>query len=140
MAAERATSEEVDRLHSAWEAMKERLNAQDSERGEEYDIDFHYAIAEASHNALLIKLFRTISEEFTRSVAVARKRLYVDTLNPQKLVEQHRRIYCAIKEHAPDAAARAMLQHLSYAERELRKGLRQAKLTAVPIASRSQAK
>jgi GntR family transcriptional repressor for pyruvate dehydrogenase complex len=121
MAAERATVEEVERLRVAWEGMKERLNVQDSERGEEYDIDFHYTVAEATHNALLIKLFRTISEEFTRSLSVARRRLYVDTMNPQKIVEQHRRIYRAIKEHDPEAAARAMLQHLSYAERELRK-------------------
>jgi DNA-binding FadR family transcriptional regulator len=45
----------------------------------------------------------------------------VSAMNPQKIVEQHRRIYRAIKEHNPEAAASAMLQHLSYAERELRK-------------------
>jgi GntR family transcriptional repressor for pyruvate dehydrogenase complex len=121
LAAERATNEEIDRLGADLERMKERINVQDSERGEEYDLDFHYTIAEATHNALLIKLFRTLSEEFSRSVSVARKRLYVDALNPQKIVEQHRRIYRAIKDHDPEAAAHAMLQHLSYAERELRK-------------------
>jgi GntR family transcriptional repressor for pyruvate dehydrogenase complex len=121
MAAERATPEEILRLQAAWEGMKERINVQDSERGEEYDIQFHYAVAEATHNALLIKLFRTISEEFSRSVSVARRRLYVDAMNPQKIVEQHRRIYRAIKGRDPEAAAHAMLQHLSYAERELRK-------------------
>lgn len=121
LAAERATNEEIERLGADWERMKERINVQDSERGEEYDLDFHYTIAEATHNALLIKLFRTLSEEFSRSVSVARKRLYVDALNPQKIVEQHRRIYRAIKDHDPEAAALAMLQHLSYAERELRK-------------------
>jgi GntR family transcriptional repressor for pyruvate dehydrogenase complex len=121
MAAERASDEEVDEIHKALEGMIASFNAQDSERGEEYDIAFHYGIADATHNALLSRLFRTISGEFSRSVSVARRRLYVDEVNPQKLIEQHRRIYKSIKSHDPDGASAAMLTHLTYAERELRR-------------------
>jgi GntR family transcriptional regulator, transcriptional repressor for pyruvate dehydrogenase complex len=121
MAAERASDEEVDEIHKALDGMIASFNAQDSERGEEYDIAFHYGIADATHNALLSRLFRTVSEEFSRSVSVARRRLYVDEVNPQKLIEQHRRIYKSIKSHDPDGASAAMLTHLTYAERELRR-------------------
>lgn len=121
MAAERASPEEVSRLEAALEAMRERFNARDSEKGEEADVEFHYAVAEATHNALLIRLFRTLSAEFSRAVSVARRRLYMDEENPRKLVAQHRRIYTAIKDRDPESAARAMREHLSYAERELRK-------------------
>jgi len=120
-AAERASPDDVARIGRTLETMKERFNAHDSEKGEEADVEFHYAVAEATRNALLVRLFRTVSAEFGRAVSVARRRLYLDKDNPRKLVEQHRRIYEAIKEHDPEAAAQAMLAHLTYAERELRK-------------------
>jgi GntR family transcriptional regulator, transcriptional repressor for pyruvate dehydrogenase complex len=121
MAAERASPSELGRLEAALEAMRERFNARDSEKGEEADVEFHYVVAEATHNALLIRLFRTLSAEFSRAVSVARRQLYLDQHNPKKLVAQHRRIYAAIKGRDPESAARAMREHLNYAERELRK-------------------
>jgi GntR family transcriptional repressor for pyruvate dehydrogenase complex len=121
MAAERATEAEVSQLKTALEKMKEGLNLQDSETGEEFDTAFHYTVAEATHNALLFRLFRTISEDFSRSVSVARRQLYTDQHNPQKIIDQHRRIYDAIKNHDPDKAAQAMFEHLTYAEREMTK-------------------
>jgi GntR family transcriptional repressor for pyruvate dehydrogenase complex len=123
LAAERATGDDVEAIRAALEAMSESVNARDSAKGEGHDIAFHYAVAEATHNALLTKLFRTISEDFSRSVSVARRQLYVGTLGPGKIIEQHRRIFRAIRDHDPDAAASAMLAHLGYAERELRKHL-----------------
>jgi GntR family transcriptional repressor for pyruvate dehydrogenase complex len=123
MAAERAADEEIEEIRSSLEKMEERLNVQDSEKGEEYDIAFHYAVAEATHNGLLIKLFRTISDEFSRAVSVARRRLYGHEDNPQKIIDQHRRIYKAIKGRDPQMAAQRMLEHLNYAEKELRKRL-----------------
>jgi GntR family transcriptional repressor for pyruvate dehydrogenase complex len=120
MAAERASPEEVRRMADALETMRERLNARDSEKGEEADVEFHYAIAEATHNALLVRLFRTLWAEFSRAVAVARRELYEHEQNPAKLVAQHRRIFRAIKEQDAEGAARAMREHLNFAERELR--------------------
>ncbi len=121
MAATLATDEEIHQIKIALEKMKERLNVQDSEKGEEFDTAFHYAVAEATHNALLIRLFRTITEDFSRSVSAARRQLYTDAHNPQKIIDQHIRIYEAIKNHNADKAAKSMLEHLTYAEREMTK-------------------
>jgi GntR family transcriptional repressor for pyruvate dehydrogenase complex len=121
MAAERATEEELNQVEISLEKMVEGLNVHDSEKGEEFDITFHYSIAEATHNALLVKLFRTISEDFSRSVSAARRQLFTDEHNPQKIIDQHRRIYEAIKSRNPDKAASAMLEHVTYAEREMTK-------------------
>jgi GntR family transcriptional repressor for pyruvate dehydrogenase complex len=121
MAAEQASEEEVGQIKTALERMIKSLNVQDSERGEEYDTAFHYAVAEATHNGLLIRLFRTISEDFSRAVSTARRQLYTDAHNPQKIIDQHRRIFEAIKSHNPDMAAQAMLEHLTYAEQEMTK-------------------
>jgi GntR family transcriptional repressor for pyruvate dehydrogenase complex len=121
MAAEQASEEEVSHIKSALEKMIKSLNVQDSEKGEEYDTAFHYAVAEATHNGLLIRLFRTISEDFSRAVSAARRQLYTDQHNPHKIIDQHRRIYEAIKNHNPDLAAQTMLEHLTYAEQEMTK-------------------
>ena len=121
LAAERATAEEIDQIRAAVEGMRERLNVKDPEKGEEFDVAFHYAIAEATHNTLLIKLFKTVSEEFHKANSVARRKLYLHKPeNAQKLIDQHSGIFEAIRSHSPEAASRAMLAHLSFAEGELR--------------------
>jgi GntR family transcriptional repressor for pyruvate dehydrogenase complex len=122
LAAERATLEEIDQIGFALESMAERLNVQDPERGQEFDAAFHYAVAEATHNSLLTKLFKTVSEEFHKANSVARRQLYQNKPeNAQRIVDQHREIFEAIRSRSPQAASQAMLAHLIFAEGELRR-------------------
>ena len=122
LAAERATDEELDQIGAMLESMRERLNVLDPEKGQEYDAAFHYAVAEATHNSLLIRLFKTVSEEFSKANSVARRKLYQGNAgNAQKLIDQHSEIYEAIRSRSPKAAHDAMLAHLTFAENELRK-------------------
>jgi GntR family transcriptional repressor for pyruvate dehydrogenase complex len=122
LAAERATEEELDQIEAMLESMRERLNVEDPEKGEEFDAAFHYAVAEASHNSLLTKLFKTVSEEFAKANSVARRQLYHNHIgNAQKIIDQHSEILEAIRSRSPQAASNAMLAHLIFAEDELRK-------------------
>lgn len=121
IAAERASDEEISLIKKALDGMTERFNARDLQKGEEHDIEFHYGVAQGTHNSLLIKLFRTISGEFSHSVSAARHRLYLDEEGLQRVIEQHQDIYKAIAAHDPEAAASTMLAHLSYAEQEINK-------------------
>ncbi len=123
MAAERATEEEIDQIRVAYEKMKESINFRDSEKGEEYDTVFHYTIAEATHNGLLIRLYRTISEDFSRTISTARRYLFIDEQNPQIILDHHRKIYEAIRDHNPKKASEAMMEHLTFAEEEMSKKL-----------------
>lgn len=122
LAAERATFEELDQIEAMLENMKERLNIQDPEKGEEFDAAFHYAVAEATHNSLLTKLFKTVSEEFAKANSVARRQLYQGNVeNAQKIIDQHGEILAAIRSRDPKLAGDTMLSHLIFAEDELRK-------------------
>lgn len=122
LAAQRATLEELDQIESMLENMRERLNVQDPEKGEEFDAAFHYAVAEATHNSLLIRLFKTVSEDFAKANSVARRQLYHDNIqNAQKIIDQHSEILQAIRSGSPQTASDAMLAHLIFAEDELRK-------------------
>lgn len=122
LAAERATEEELDHIEAMLEKMRERLNVLDPEKGEEFDAAFHYAVAEATHNSLLTKLFKTVSEEFAKANSVARRQLYHDNVqNAQRIIDQHSEILEAIRSRSPKVASKAMLAHLIFAEGELRK-------------------
>ena len=102
LAAQRATFEELDQIESMLANMRERLNLQDSEKGEEFDAAFHYAVAEATHNSLLTKLFKTVSEEFAKANSVARRQLYQDNVqNAQRIIDQHSEILQAIRSGSP---------------------------------------
>ena len=93
LAAQRASEEELDQIEAMLENMRERLNVQDPARGEEFDAAFHYAVAEATHNSLLTKLFKTVSEEFAKANSVARRQLYQSgEENAQKIIDQHAEI------------------------------------------------
>ena len=122
LAADRADADELANLGHLLEQRKESINLQDSEKGEEFDTAFHYAISEATHNSLLSKLFRTVSGEFARANSAARRQLFMGSAdNALKIVDQHTAIFQAIREHQPKRASEVMLEHLSFAEQELRK-------------------
>lgn len=124
LAAERATDDEVAQIGLLLEKMKDRIEHGDSERGEEYDAAYHYAVAEATHNSLLIKLLRTVHEEWSRAVSAGSQQLLLDRANnAPKIIEQHARVYEAIRAHDPATASQAMLEHVTFAEKELRKRL-----------------
>ena len=79
-------------------------------------------MAEATHNNLLAKLFKTVSGDFAKANSAARRRLYLDNgQNPQRIIDQHSSILAAIRAHSPGQASEAMLVHLQFAEGELRK-------------------
>lgn len=124
LAAERATDLEVEHMGQLLERMKETVKAGDSEKGEEYDAAYHYAVAEATHNALLIKLLRTVHTEWSKAVSAGSQQLLADSeQNAQKILDQHARVLEAIRAHDPAGASQAMLEHVTFAETEIRKRL-----------------
>ena len=123
LAAYRATSIYLARLEENLKKLEEGLDHFDSEKGEDSDTAFHFAIAEATQNSWLLRLLHTISDSFHKTVSAARKQLYLTPGNAQVLVIQHRSIYEAIRDANPFLAEKAMLDHLTFAEAALAKNL-----------------
>lgn len=123
LAAGRVEPEELSRIEDAYKGMLRCFSSSDPEQGEIYDAQFHYAIAEAAHNNLLMKLMNTISETFHKSISTARQQLYLTPGNAETLLEQHGLVLNAIRTGDGETAAREMLHHLNYAEKELEKNL-----------------
>ena len=82
------------------------------------DIDFHIAIADATHNTVMAHIVNSLRAMFQ---VVLRVRLA--TRNPsraQQLVLQHARIVDAIRRRDSEGANIAMVSHLEFIEKEIR--------------------
>ncbi|MDN5344519.1 MAG: GntR family transcriptional regulator, transcriptional repressor for pyruvate dehydrogenase complex [Clostridia bacterium] len=119
LAAHRAGEEDLDRMAELLQEMERDL--QKGTLGEEADLRFHLAIAEAARNSVLVRLMHTVSDTMRQTLKTSRQRLYTTPGNPKLLFEQHKRIYEAIRAHNPRAARQAICKHLRFVERELQR-------------------
>ncbi|WP_449240658.1 FadR/GntR family transcriptional regulator [Desulfoscipio gibsoniae] len=114
LAAERRSGEHLKAMFYALQQMEQDLK--EGNLGEMADMAFHFAIAQGAGNSLLYKLMNTIADTMSKLLAVARQRLYLDPLNPPRLLHEHNIIYTAISNADAAAARKAMLQHLTGVE------------------------
>jgi GntR family transcriptional repressor for pyruvate dehydrogenase complex len=115
-AAEFATARELKRMEKALSATEELIHSRET-LGKP-DIDFHIAIAEASHNTLMVHMMTTIKQIFLSMFKISNF-----TRRPGKnraLIKQHQEIYEAIKSKNPKLAGQKMESHLRFVESEWR--------------------
>jgi len=113
-AAHRATEEDIKQLENIIEEMKKAF--EERQPWEKQDADFHLCIAQATHNTIQTHIMSTIYDLLRESVA----RVFKDRAKVKKLLDQHNRIFNAIKNHSSDKARERTLEHLNYVESELK--------------------
>ena len=105
-AARNAGPEDLARLEGILNRQKEKVSRQ--ELAIEEDSEFHYTIARATKNSVILKvldmMMDILRESRERSLQVEGRR--------EKSLAGHRRIFNAIKRRDPEAAEAAMRQHL----------------------------
>jgi DNA-binding FadR family transcriptional regulator len=121
IAAERAQEDEIRDMYEPLEVM--RMDLEKDRLGEEADHDFHFAIARATHNKILIRLMNTISDTMQKTLKSSRSKLYEDRNTPERLYQEHCSLYKAIKNHNVLEAQQLMLDHLVGVENQLAKYL-----------------
>ncbi len=85
--------------------------------GEKADFHFHMAIAEASHNKILLELMNHVSEMIAETIGESRRIiLYGEQTTAERLLEEHQAIYEAVLGQDIDSAQQAMLNHLTNVE------------------------
>jgi len=115
-AAEFVTAKELKKMEKALSEMEKLIDA--NKILGQPDIDFHIAIAEASHNTLMVHLMSTVKQIFLTMFKISNF-----TRRPGKnriLIKQHREIYSAIKKRDAELAKRKMERHLQFVESEWR--------------------
>jgi GntR family transcriptional repressor for pyruvate dehydrogenase complex len=122
-AALRATEVDRERLTAAFEALQDCYTRVDEvSRAEEgaADARFHLAIAEASHNAVLLHTIRGLFDLLKRNVVTNIGGMYQQrTETRNMLISQHRELYQAIIEGRAEQARDVSTRHLEYVQEVL---------------------
>lgn len=87
---------------------------------DESDSQFHFCVARASYNPVLVNLMTVLMDMMRACYSPARKKLVEREDERDMWFKQHYRVYEAIKARDPEAAAAAMSDHLESTIRELR--------------------
>ncbi len=118
LAAARATEDDVRTiatLNDAFVAVR-----REGKNAIEEDLQFHAAIARSSQNHLFVSAILNIENlvRFTMSFGIM-----LETIDPEERLRQtlreHRDIVDALRDHSPDRARRAMMNHIDYARRRM---------------------
>lgn len=104
-------------MERALKAMKEAKGQ--GEIGEKADLDFHLAIAHATHNKMLINLMTSVSEIMVESMRETRQLLLYSEEMMGSLYEEHQLIFDSIKARKTEEAQKNMLDHLIGVEKIL---------------------
>lgn len=119
-AALRATDEDRARVAAAFERMLAAHGRADPAGEARADADFHLAIAEASHNLVLLQVMRGLFELLHTNISQSREKLYLSPRTFEPLSEQHRAMMDAILAGDPERARDATLAHLEFVHTSLR--------------------
>jgi len=114
-AAQKASREDIEQLDTIIREMKRAF--EEGRSWEKQDADFHLAIAQATHNTIHMHIMSGIYDLLRESVG----RVFRDRAKIKKLLDQHYKIFNAIKNHSPDKARERTLEHLNYVESEVKK-------------------
>lgn len=100
------------------------------------DVRFHLAIAEASHNVVLLQTMRGFFDLLHSSVKQSRQRMYQVPPVFARLTEQHQAVMEAIVAGDAEAARQAMMGHLGFVHATIKRfdedQARQARITRLP--------
>ena len=125
LAAQRATEEQIAEMGSYIDDLLSSSGYE--EESIKADKMFHYTIARASGNKVLLFFMRSISEAMDFHIKNTRTKLVSTEKTMQDFALQHQQIFKGIKDHAPEKAAAAMKAHLDYVEKLINKEIHQEK-------------
>lgn len=114
--AQRRTIEDLRLIGDALNEMEDAHNQNLSEMGTKADWKFHIAISRATRNEILNLMMHSISELIERTMSVSCKKMFEIEGVSEKLLQDHRDIYDAIRLQKAEEAELLMLKHLQYVE------------------------
>ena len=131
-AAIRATTADKEKIKLCFDATL----SEDPDLASQADVRFHLAIAEASHNVVLLQTMRGFFDVLHSSVKQSRQRMYLVPPVFSRLTEQHQAVLDAILAGDADGARKAMMAHLSFVHTTIKQfdedQARQARITRLP--------
>ncbi|MFT5111484.1 MAG: GntR family transcriptional repressor for pyruvate dehydrogenase complex [Parasphingorhabdus sp.] len=118
-AALRATENDRRMIRAKFDAVEEANKSRDTVIAAQADVEFHMAIAEASHNVALIHITRSLFDLLGKQMLKNWQQLLTDEESLLEIHNQHQYIFEAIMHGDPDMARNAAHSHLAYIDRSL---------------------
>jgi len=117
LAAQKATPEDWDRIEEAAEVWESYAHSprRDIDRLTNLDLNFHFAIIDATHNCLVIKIGRAVEELFFASIHATLSKME----GLEQGIEGHRRIIRALHTGDPETVRQAVVDSLAYWGKEM---------------------
>ena len=121
LAAQRATDQDRDNIRRCFDAMLHHQQRQDGDNAARADTQFHLAIAEASHNVVVVQVMRSLFEMVLNTVAQNRRLMFVhdDPKVLERLTLQHHDLMQAVVAGEPVQARAVITEHLSFVHEKL---------------------
>lgn len=117
LAAQRATAENLEAIRRVLSQMADAVD--DPEMGVQADLDFHFQVAYAAKNQLLIDLMETLAKRMEENIRATRSQRFTDKNRHQDTLKEHEEIYLAIAAGNSDLAKQLMEKHISRIRMEL---------------------
>ncbi|MDI6905918.1 MAG: FadR/GntR family transcriptional regulator [Thermoanaerobacterales bacterium] len=117
LAALRHGQQDLDQMEQALVQMERDIVSGDL--GEDADWRFHYAVAVATQNPLLVRLMNTIAGTMRQMLYAARRQFYLTPGTPQRLLREHRALFEEIRQGNMEQARQAMYDHLDKVEKAI---------------------
>ena len=121
-AALRSTPADKESILKCYEVLQGHHETKDIKKEVYADVDFHLAIAAATHNVVLLHMMRSLFSLLREHVLDNLKNIYPHSGYREKIHEQHKVLMDAILEGEPDKARQAAHLHLAYVEETLLEG------------------
>ncbi len=113
-AAVRATDTDKEILTRIINDMERAAREENTELEAKLDVDLHMAIADASHNLMLIQTIRSIFSMLAEGVFYNRELAVKHGARGMVLYEKHKLLYDAVMSGDPERAAREARGHMEY--------------------------
>lgn len=119
-AAQRATVEDKQKIRKYFDQINHFQLQGDDAQSAIADANFHLAIAEASHNLVLIQMMRSLFDLLQYNVMLGRRKVYTTPRHFEKLHDQHFQVMDAIDRQDPEAARKAVCGHIEFVVQRVR--------------------
>lgn len=112
-AAQKITKEEIIKMKEILSLMEHHVNDSYFSFGKD-DADFHFAIAQATHNKVQMHIMHTVYEMLRDFIGK-----YYEKISPIEIYEQHQDVIQMLESHNPEEARRSIMKHLEYVESKI---------------------
>lgn len=142
-AALRATQADKDRIRHSFDVMLAHQKSGNRELSAKADAQFHLAIAQASHNVVLLRVMYSLFELLLSTVAQSRKTMFMLTTSEtiDELTLQHQELLQAIVDGDAEKARNGVESHLNFVRDTVRRydddEARQLRYSSLPDEMRS---